>query len=293
MHEDLDDTVLGTPHPRIVAIPDIDEDTLVPARPEKSEKPEKSARPEESAKVEESGKPEESPEPEEPAQALGPAHPAAAERTEESLPELVDPVTPTRQRRVPLTDQRLRESLKTAPATPPPASVASSLLAIPQPPLPRPAIPRPAAAQPAIPQSAVPQPIGGVVQSSAYSFRIGDRAPVPLDIPALVGRRPMAPRIPGKELPRLVRVSSPLSEVSGTHLEVRQDGASVVVTDLRSTNGTVVRMPGARPLKLRQGESVVVRPGTLVDIGDGNILEILPPPRLAVPGDPAGGGQWR
>jgi hypothetical protein len=50
----------------------------------------------------------------------------------------------------------------------------------------------------------------------------------------------------------------------------------VVVTDLRSTNGTVVTMPGRPALTLRQGESVVVVPGTVVDIGDGNIVEILP-----------------
>lgn len=272
-------------------MPDIDEDTLVPTRPQKSAKPQESGKSGQSERPGESAKPHEPAGAGESAKPVEPAPPAEAERTEELLPELVDPVTPTRQRRVPLTDQRLRESLKTAPATAPPASVASSLLAVPQ--LARPAVSQPGPAQPAIPHPAAPQPAGGVVQSSAYSFRIGDRAPVSLDIPALVGRRPMAPRIPGRELPRLVRVSSPLSEVSGTHLEVRQDGASVVVTDLRSTNGTVVRMPGARPLKLRQGESVVVRPGTLVDIGDGNILEILPPPRLAVPGDPTAGRQWR
>ncbi|MHB1171955.1 MAG: FHA domain-containing protein, partial [Lacisediminihabitans sp.] len=85
-----------------------------------------------------------------------------------------------------------------------------------------------------------------------------------------------------------VRVPSPLREVSGTHVEVRQEGASVIVTDLRSTNGTVVSIPGAAPLKLRQGESVVVVPGTLVDIGDGNILEILPIPRFVPPDDALG-----
>jgi hypothetical protein len=237
VHEDLDDTVIGFPHPRLFVGAGIDEDTLVPEKPTKSEGSE------------------------------GPESPIEPEPAHE-LPELVDPVTPTKQRRVPLTNKRLQESLKTAPMTPSPASAASSLLA-------------------------VQQPVRPEAQSSAHSFRIGDRAPVSLDIPALIGRRPAAPRIPGRELPRLVRVSSPLNEVSGTHLEVRQDGASVVVTDLRSTNGTVVRMPGARPLKLRQGESVVVRPGTLVDIGDGNILEILPPPRLAVPGGPTAGRSWR
>jgi len=113
---------------------------------------------------------------------------------------------------------------------------------------------------------------------------------VDLDVPALIGRKPTAPRVVGKVFPRLVRVSSPLNEVSSTHIELRQEGMSVIVTDLRSTNGTVVRMPGSRPVKLRQGESLVVRPGTLIDIGDGNVFEILSPPRIGITRDSVGDG---
>jgi hypothetical protein len=116
-----------------------------------------------------------------------------------------------------------------------------------------------------------------------FSFRINTHSPIPLDVPAFIGRRPILPRVPGVLVPRLVRVPSPLQEVSGTHVEVSQQGTSVVVTDLKSTNGTIVRMPGVPPLKLRQGESVVVLPGTLIDIGDGNVLEILPMRRLIAP----------
>ena len=118
-------------------------------------------------------------------------------------------------------------------------------------------------------------------RAASYSFRVGNRAEtVMLDRPARVGREPAVTRISTGVSPRLVRVSSPSNEVSGTHLEVRQVGASVIVTDLRSTNGSVVTQPGSVPRKLRQGESVVVTPGTLVDIGDGNILHILPMQRL-------------
>jgi hypothetical protein len=122
-----------------------------------------------------------------------------------------------------------------------------------------------------------------LLQAQSFSFRVNTHAPIPLDVPAFIGRRPIPPRVPGVVAPRLVRVPSPLQEVSGTHLEVSQQGSSVVVTDLKSTNGTIVRMPGVPPLKLRQGESVVVLPGTLVDIGDGNVLEILPMRRLIAP----------
>ncbi|CAN5365745.1 hypothetical protein BH09ACT5_BH09ACT5_07540 [soil metagenome] len=110
-----------------------------------------------------------------------------------------------------------------------------------------------------------------------YSFRIGAlKDPIMLDRPARIGRRPSSPRIVMGAPPRLVRVVSPQREVSATHLELRQIGVTVVVTDLRSTNGTVVLLPGSPPRKLLQGESVVVSPGTLVDIGDENILQILP-----------------
>ncbi len=109
-----------------------------------------------------------------------------------------------------------------------------------------------------------------------FRFRIG-RTVVWLDSPCYVGRRPSSPRIIYGQMPRLVRVSSVGQEVSSTHLELRQLGSSVVVTDMRSTNGSVVFPPGGVRRKLRQGESVVVSPGTLVDIGDGNVIEILTP----------------
>ncbi|MBX3098143.1 MAG: FHA domain-containing protein [Salinibacterium sp.] len=113
--------------------------------------------------------------------------------------------------------------------------------------------------------------------TASYRFRIGGlRDPISLDRPARIGRRPTAPRVVDGAAPRLVRVVSPQREVSATHLEVRQIGVSIVITDLRSTNGTVVLVPGSIPRKLLQGESIVVSPGTLVDIGDENILQILP-----------------
>ncbi len=120
-----------------------------------------------------------------------------------------------------------------------------------------------------------------VVVAEHYRFRIGEHSdPIELDSPAYLGRRPSPPRIQTGTRPRLVVVQSLRHEVSSTHLELRQVGASVIVTDMRSTNGSVVMIPGNTPQKLRQGESLVISPGTLVDIGDGNIVEILPMQRL-------------
>jgi hypothetical protein len=125
-------------------------------------------------------------------------------------------------------------------------------------------------------------PESSAIASGFYAFRLGPRSEaIVLDVPCYVGRRPSAPRISSGEAPRLLEVPSPLKEVSATHLGLRQLGSSVIVTDLGSTNGSVVLVPGSVPRKLRQGESVVVSPGTLVDIGDDNILQILPMQRPA------------
>jgi hypothetical protein len=107
-------------------------------------------------------------------------------------------------------------------------------------------------------------------------FRVGNRQPERIDTPIYVGRQPRSPRLTGPTLPRLVRVDSPSREVSATHVELRPTPQGVVLTDLESTNGTVVRQPGRGVRRLDSGESVPVPPGTLVDIGDGNVIEILP-----------------
>jgi hypothetical protein len=129
----------------------------------------------------------------------------------------------------------------------------------------------------------------GIPQPSAvraeYAFVVNSHPPIPLDRPAYVGRKPSAPRVSIGDRPRLVRVPSPLGEVSGTHLELRHIGSSVTVTDLRSTNGTTVRLPGSTPVRLRQGESAVVTPGSVIEVGDGNVIEIHSL-RRAYPSDP-------
>ncbi len=123
---------------------------------------------------------------------------------------------------------------------------------------------RPAPAPPATVESAAPPPTDVPVSS----IRIGTHEPIPLDLPAYIGRRPSAPRITGGLPPRLVMVPSPAREVSATHVEIHQEGTTVVVTDLGSTNGTIVTHPRGEPVTLRQGESVVAVDGSVVDIGD-------------------------
>ncbi|MFD1721668.1 FHA domain-containing protein [Amnibacterium endophyticum] len=111
--------------------------------------------------------------------------------------------------------------------------------------------------------------------AQAAAFRVGDREPERVDSPVYVGRQPRSPRVTGPMLPRLVRVDSPSREVSATHIELRPTDQGLVLTDLESTNGTVVRQPGSGVRRLESGESLHVVPGTLIDIGDGNVIEIL------------------
>ncbi len=173
------------------------------------------------------------------------------------------------------------DTLISAPSSPPAPAPTTGVRVGPTPP----ALVEPPRGHPAVierpvaPRAGLPTAPAGLTVPW-YRIKVNRLAPIPLDVPALIGRRPVPPRVTLGGQPRLVRVPSPGREVSGTHLELRQHGASVIVTDLRSTNGTVVSIPGSLSQKLRQGESFVVSAGTVVDIGDGNTIEILPIERL-------------
>ena len=115
-----------------------------------------------------------------------------------------------------------------------------------------------------------------------YRLKMADGVVVSLDLTVYLGRRPSVPRIASDRRVRLVAVPSVGKEVSATHLELRWTGDAVVATDMRSTNGSTVMVPGNAARTLLRGESAVVTPGTLIDLGDGNVLEVLSPERLTV-----------
>lgn len=114
------------------------------------------------------------------------------------------------------------------------------------------------------------------ITEARHAVRLPDGRVVPLDRIVYVGRSPRSPRITSGTVPGLVTVPSPLREISGTHLEIEVQGGVVVVRDLGSTNGTSVTMPGAMRSLLRPGDSRVVGVGTLLDLGDSVVLEIVP-----------------
>jgi hypothetical protein len=48
---------------------------------------------------------------------------------------------------------------------------------------------------------------------------------------------------------------------------------------MRTLNGSEVRVPGSPVRTLLRGESIVVTPGTRIDLGEGVVVEILGPAR--------------
>ncbi len=129
-------------------------------------------------------------------------------------------------------------------------------------------------ARPAQPEpTPTARPVARLVFSSGETVEV-DRA-------VLVGRAPEARRFTSGDQPRLVTVPSPAQEISSTHLEIRPgagaDHGTAVVTDLGSTNGTVVVQPGLPPEDLQPGIAVQLVPGAIIDLGDGVTIQVINP----------------
>lgn len=108
----------------------------------------------------------------------------------------------------------------------------------------------------------LPRPVLAILRASDGSTATVDRA-------VLVGRAPSAQRSSARA-PRLLTVPSPAHDISRTHVEVAPDGWQIAVTDLNSTNGTVlIRPEGVDRQQMAPGETVVVQLGTVVELGDG------------------------
>ncbi len=110
----------------------------------------------------------------------------------------------------------------------------------------------------------VPRPVLGVLRLS-----VGDT--ILLDRDVVMGRNPKTdfPGADGEERPHVVRLPGEDSDISRTHLRVTLDGWHVLVTDLNSTNGTLVTLPGREPETLRPGQPMPIKPGTVVTLAYG------------------------
>jgi hypothetical protein len=132
------------------------------------------------------------------------------------------------------------------------------------------------------PQPGIPgQPPAPSVTRPVARLVISNGESVEVDRVVLIGRAPEARRFTATEQPRLVTVPSPLHEISSTHVEVRPgtgaDHGSAVVTDMGSTNGTVLVQPGLGPEDLKPGIAVQLIPGAVINLGDGVTIQVTNP----------------
>ncbi|HEX6757017.1 MAG TPA: FHA domain-containing protein [Propionibacteriaceae bacterium] len=100
-------------------------------------------------------------------------------------------------------------------------------------------------------------------------LRVSDGSSAELDRPVLIGRAPSRDR-QSSRAHRLLTVPSPNHDISRTHLEVAPEDWQIVVTDLNSTNGTILVRPGAGDRQqLAPGDPVHVQLGSVMELGDG------------------------
>ena len=148
-------------------------------------------------------------------------------------------------------------------------------------PPPPPATPAPGAFAPP-PAADAPSgdaPSGDAPSGDAVAkLMISDGQQVLVDRVILIGRAPEARRFTSTEQPHLVTVPSRLHEISSTHVEVRPgigaDQGNAVVTDMGSTNGTVLVQPGMGPEDLKPGIAVQLAPGAIINLGDGVTIQV-------------------
>lgn len=121
----------------------------------------------------------------------------------------------------------------------------------------------------------------GPAEARTPLLRVSDGREVVVDAVVVVGRSPGPRDRHAGAPPRMLRLESPQQEISGTHLEVRPgtgpDAGAAVVTDLGSTNGTVVEHADGAPEALVPGVGVALGPGAVVHVGDGVTLTLLSP----------------
>ncbi len=98
---------------------------------------------------------------------------------------------------------------------------------------------------------------------------------MPLAGPILIGR---APANSGNDLSaELLRVPSPNHDISRTHVRVAPHEWTIEVTDLYSTNGTVVVTPTGQQIRLEPGQTTESAVGGQIDLGDGQVIHLNVP----------------
>ncbi|MFT4029091.1 MAG: FHA domain-containing protein [Protaetiibacter sp.] len=82
----------------------------------------------------------------------------------------------------------------------------------------------------------------------------------------LIGRNP-SPE-PSEFVDELVPIFDVGKSVSKSHIEFGQESGRFWVSDRYSTNGTIVRQPGAPPVRCEPGKRYLIERGTRVEMGE-------------------------
>ncbi|MGI3782542.1 MAG: FHA domain-containing protein, partial [Janthinobacterium lividum] len=112
------------------------------------------------------------------------------------------------------------------------------------------------------------QPPRSIPVPAVAVLRASSGATVEVVTSVVVGRAPTADRARVDD-PALLTVTSPSHDISRSHLEVFASGWDVGVTDLHSTNGTVLVTPDGSIRTMDPGETVGVELGTSLELADG------------------------
>jgi hypothetical protein len=110
----------------------------------------------------------------------------------------------------------------------------------------------------------VARPVLGVLRLST-----GDV--LTLDRDVVLGRNPPADvtGANGEGRPHVVKLPSADGQISRAHLRVTLSGWQVLVTDLNSTNGSRITLPGREQEQLPPGVLVPISPGTVIALAEG------------------------
>ena len=92
---------------------------------------------------------------------------------------------------------------------------------------------------------------------------------VAIDRSVLIGRNPKVTGAVAGECPHIVKFDEQGQGLSRTHAEIVLEGWQILISDLHSTNGTEVQLPGQSSRRLHPGEPAALTVGTSLDFGDG------------------------
>lgn len=115
---------------------------------------------------------------------------------------------------------------------------------------------------------AKPVRLSSAPRSLVLCTALGER--VPVEGAVLIGRAPTSAT--GEQV---LRVPSPNHDISRTHIRVSPADGGFEVTDMHSTNGTVIIFPHGQQLRLDRGETAQVPVGAEIDLGDGQRISLL------------------